>query len=115
MIAEDVISHEAVTFDDLQPLATANGPFVTMIVPDGSTHERSPECTPASSMYSMMPPRLATAGPLKNMGNPTLTNLPATTRSPRWRWNRVGPGTMPQMICGDNWILSVGNAPAIHG
>jgi Bacterial archaeo-eukaryotic release factor family 3 len=33
MIAQDVISHEAVTFDDLQPLATASGPCITMTVP----------------------------------------------------------------------------------
>ena len=33
MIAQDVISHEAVTFDDLKPLATASGPCITMTVP----------------------------------------------------------------------------------
>ncbi len=33
MIAQGVISHEAVTFDDLKPLATASGPCITMTVP----------------------------------------------------------------------------------
>ncbi len=33
MIAQDVISHEAVTFDDLKPLATGSGPCITMTVP----------------------------------------------------------------------------------
>ena len=33
MIAQDVVSHEAVTFDDLRPLAAASGPCLTMSVP----------------------------------------------------------------------------------
>jgi hypothetical protein len=33
MIAQNVISHEAVTFDDLKPLATASGPCITMTIP----------------------------------------------------------------------------------
>ena len=33
MIAQDVISHETVTFDDLKPLATATGPCITISVP----------------------------------------------------------------------------------
>jgi hypothetical protein len=33
MIAQDVTSHEAVTFGDLQPLTTAVGPCITMSVP----------------------------------------------------------------------------------
>ena len=33
MIAQHVTSHEAVTFDDLQPLTTASGPCITMTLP----------------------------------------------------------------------------------
>jgi hypothetical protein len=33
MIAQDVISHETIIFDDLKPLATASGPCITMTVP----------------------------------------------------------------------------------
>jgi hypothetical protein len=33
MIAQDVIFHKAVTFDDLKPLTSASGPCITMTVP----------------------------------------------------------------------------------
>ena len=40
MIAQDVISHEIVTFDDLKPLATASGPCITMTVASAQLEQK---------------------------------------------------------------------------